>query len=690
MSSSLNSGYSAVEGSMRAIADHITGNRGTKIVWGKEGKVCADVVKKILYIPKAAAGNNISQAALDNLRGRVSHEAAHISQMSSSKSDGLLGNIENALEDVRIEKAESRKHAGAGSIFYNHKVQCVNEIKSKYADKPEMAEKAPLMQAMCRCIFNMDGVYPDFPATEKTSEYEAKIMKYFQKAPEATSSAAIKLLAKQMLDELALPPEEEEEKESEGEDKDDQKGDEGQGGSSEGKGKSSKSSEKEGKEDSKGDKSEKKDKGSESGKGEKSENDGDGSEEGSGEGESDGDDKSEGGNESGDEGGDSDSDTGSDDSGDSNSENVESKEGNGEGQGKAKDANGKPKDKEGKDSQGKSGKAAGGKGASEAEKADIMKQLEKDADGDSIDNYMDQKLERDLTGHCSDYTTDRSKDQFAAPNISDEMRKKYSERRAGANASVTALTQAFTTAMRARAMAHKLSNQRRGKLDMRNIFKVATEGNSEDVFFKMRDGEKINTAVSILIDESGSMRYIINKVVDITMILAEALDAVKIPFSMIGHSTLDEDYSDHEVFDRFNPMILPVYKMFNEAWGNIKARLMNAQARNNNIDAEALAYTCEMVLTRKEARKIVFVFSDGGPAANCSGKEDLLAAALKSNVEKYRKMGVEIYNICLSTTEPHQYFGSKYCIDLVPGSDDFGSKLASAFTNVIMGQKKKV
>jgi len=315
--------------------------------------------------------------------------------------------------------------------------------------------------------------------------------------------------------------------------------------------------------------------------------------------------------------------------------------------------------------------------------------LEKDLGGDGIEELLQSKLERDLEGSDNDYTTNRTKDEFAAPNITDGMRAQYKERREEANSTVTALTQTFTSALRARAMAVKAPHQRRGKLDARNIYKVAADTDCENVFFKMKPGEKMNTAVSILIDESGSMSGIMEKVVDTVMIVAEALDAIKVPFCMMGHSTKESNYEERGMFDRWNPLIMPVYKMFSEDWGSVKPRLMNAQGRANNADCEAVFYASQVLRPRKESRKILFVFSDGAPNSG-NGDESKMARALIKKVKELRSEGVEVYNVSLGTTEPHKYYGQEFCLDLNPYSDSFGPELAKAFCDVLMNGRWKV
>ena len=647
-----------VENAMGAIADHISGTE-VKIVWGKSDskRVCADLKGKKLFIPRAACGNNITPEALATLRGLCAHEASHIDLSTGDKSKGMLGEFENCLEDVRIESIEAGKHAGASSIFYTLNSQTAKEIAINQgkAESDGKEGMGPLRDALVRLILQMGGVHAGWSQSKESAEYQAKALKYFQKAPSCKNTDEIRVLAKQMLEDLKAQDEKPEDQDS------------GDGEPSE---ESGEQGDKSSKESKKGDKVSSKEKGSkgkdkdENGSGDdSSESEGDDDQEGKGNGETE-----EEGSEEGEGSG----------KGSGNGE-SEGDESNGSGESDSNSSADQNSDDESDSEEGS------GVGASHGKAQDIMKKLEKDLAGDDIETVMNNKLQYDLDKCHSTYTSYRDGDEFKSPTINAEMQADYKTRREKANSIVTGLTSAFTTCMRAMAMAHKQSHQRRGKLDMRDIYKVANDSDCENVFFKMKQGEKINTAVSILIDESGSMSSIMDKVVDVAMIVTEALDNIKIPFCMMGHSTKECDKGDPSVFDRHNPLIMPVYKQFHESWGVVKARLMDAQGRANNCDCEALRYSCEALRGRKETRKIVFVLSDGEPASgNGYHKEEMFAQALKDNVDKYRKEGVEIYNISLDTHAPERYYGVNNCIFLDTDRENFGFGFAKVFCDVIM------
>ena len=227
--------------------------------------------------------------------------------------------------------------------------------------------------------------------------------------------------------------------------------------------------------------------------------------------------------------------------------------------------------------------------------------------------------------------------------------------------------------------------QRRGKLNARQIWKVAAdELDCDNVFYNMRPGEKLDTAVTVLIDESGSMKNIMHNVVNVAMIVAEALHGTKIPFYMMGHTTTEEiRYEGSKNFDRHNPLLLPIYKEWNESWVNVCPRLMAASGKANNCDVEAVNYAYETLKNRKEKRKIMIVLSDGQP--NCGNRDgSKMTNALKPTLEKMRKSGVEIYNIALDSDRPIQFYGREWSIRLNVEDDGFGHDFAKRITDIIM------
>lgn len=135
-----------------------------------------------------------------------------------------------------------------------------------------------------------------------------------------------------------------------------------------------------------------------------------------------------------------------------------------------------------------------------------------------------------------------------------------------------------------------LTGERRGrfygkKLDTSRLYRTDLR------VWKDRKAPKkeINLAISLLLDESGSMSGSKSEMTRLTAILfAEACEKLNIPLEINGHSTSG-------IFvELYN------YKNFDSVDRNDKFRLVDISARGCNRDGAAVIYGCERLLKRRE------------------------------------------------------------------------------------------
>lgn len=113
-------------------------------------------------------------------------------------------------------------------------------------------------------------------------------------------------------------------------------------------------------------------------------------------------------------------------------------------------------------------------------------------------------------------------------------------------------------------------------------------------------------AVMILIDCSGSMlnNSKCEKAKLTAIGLAEALSKVNIPFKVIGfRADIGGYHVVHEHFVNFHNTVLE------------RAKLLHLHANGNNFDGYSIRYGSELLSKRPEQHKLMFVISDGQPAA---------------------------------------------------------------------------
>jgi len=215
----------------------------------------------------------------------------------------------------------------------------------------------------------------------------------------------------------------------------------------------------------------------------------------------------------------------------------------------------------------------------------------------------------------------------------------------------------------ARKRMHFLPDAEQGEIDMAAIYSLRS-GNKR-VFERMSVGRRMNTAIEILVDCSGSMRddgkY--HGAKSAAIACTETLEALHIPFEVTGYTTdydgcrdIDFTEEDNSYYNRFEPLRHFVYKSFEENFSSVKYRLLNIGPNDNNCDPESVMWAAQRLARRKEDRKILIVICDGMPACGYHCDFTLLNQELKKAVKKIKMTGIEVYGIGVYTDEPKQFY----------------------------------
>jgi cobalamin biosynthesis protein CobT len=213
------------------------------------------------------------------------------------------------------------------------------------------------------------------------------------------------------------------------------------------------------------------------------------------------------------------------------------------------------------------------------------------------------------------------------------------------------------------------TERRSGRLNKRALKRIVmgTEDRHRRVFQKREDAKAIDTAITVLVDCSGSMegmnRYqLANKA---AATVAECFDNVlKVPVEVIGHT-----YHGGKVW-------MTVAKKFGERTTpeDVYDYLCGVQ-RIGNADGDALLWAARRLAKRPERRKIVLVIADGQPA-DLKNWEGCPSALLKVAIEETKRMGIETYGIGIGYPDMQQFFeGCEYVED---GGDITGPLLRAA------------
>lgn len=185
-------------------------------------------------------------------------------------------------------------------------------------------------------------------------------------------------------------------------------------------------------------------------------------------------------------------------------------------------------------------------------------------------------------------------------------------------------------------------------------------------------GVKIHTAVSMLIDQSGSMgcsaypdtRAYYARLSAIA--IAETMDFLNVPFEAVG---FDNDSCSHSPpyrpgYANRTPFRYTIFKSFQETYKRVSTRMVNITGGMDNADGEAVYSVALRLAKRPETRKILFVLSDGAPA--CSGLDLNGHRYLSEVVKRVSASGIEVIAIGLQTDAVKRFYnestGAKHIV----------------------------
>jgi cobaltochelatase CobT len=166
-----------------------------------------------------------------------------------------------------------------------------------------------------------------------------------------------------------------------------------------------------------------------------------------------------------------------------------------------------------------------------------------------------------------------------------------------------------------------------GMLDPARLSRIIVDPMSALTFMQERDTDFRDTVVSLLIDNSGSMRgRPITVAATCADILARTLERCGVKVEILGFTTRAwKGGQSREQWlaagkpmgpGRLNDLRHIVYKAADAPWRRTRKNLglmMREGLLKENIDGEALAWAHERLLRRPEQRRILMVISDGAP-----------------------------------------------------------------------------
>ena len=238
-----------------------------------------------------------------------------------------------------------------------------------------------------------------------------------------------------------------------------------------------------------------------------------------------------------------------------------------------------------------------------------------------------------------------------------------------------------------------------GLLDTSKLTRVVIDPYSSLSFKKEKDYEFKDTVVTLLIDNSGSMRGRPITIAAICAdILSRTLERCSVKVEILGFTTKNwkggqsrENWNKNgkpKTPGRLNDLRHIIYKSADTQWRISKNNLglmLKEGLLKENIDGEAINWAFNRLKKRKEERKILMVISDGAPVDDSTlsvNSGDFLEKHLKKTVKYIENKGdIEILAIGIGHDVSRYYSKAIKITDVQELGDVMIEQLSGLFVN---------
>lgn len=209
-----------------------------------------------------------------------------------------------------------------------------------------------------------------------------------------------------------------------------------------------------------------------------------------------------------------------------------------------------------------------------------------------------------------------------------------------------------------------------GKLDTENLWKL--QAGDAGIFYQETLRSMMNTAALFMIDLSSSMNS--GEVRNAAVLLTEALLGVdKLKVAIAGFTTNSSgggnpfQRNTAKGVGRLAPLWIPIFKDFDESGWKPRARIGGLECPGLTPIGDGYMYAYEKLATRKEARRVLIILSDGQSSysiGDADHSDDLQKAAAHARCKRDRietiglELGGEARNALKPFTDTARYLTS--------------------------------
>lgn len=224
-----------------------------------------------------------------------------------------------------------------------------------------------------------------------------------------------------------------------------------------------------------------------------------------------------------------------------------------------------------------------------------------------------------------------------------------------------------------------LFNQKKGRLDASKLYRVTLPESSlsEKLFRQKTESMALDTAVSVLVDYSGSMRSSdkIETAGAAAIALNELFRTLRVNCEILGFTELGSEKNATYVFKPFNKPVSD---------DNLTASMSAASGyMANNCDGDNILVAANRLKTQKQPRKVLVVLSDGSPAGG-DGDIDGFTRDVIRKIEKERE--IDIIGIGIRDNNVKRLYKTN---QVVYDIQELPSKLIETLENILLERKMK-
>ncbi|KIY40925.1 cobalamin biosynthesis protein CobT [Pseudomonas sp. 10-1B] len=259
-----------------------------------------------------------------------------------------------------------------------------------------------------------------------------------------------------------------------------------------------------------------------------------------------------------------------------------------------------------------------------------------------------------------DYDCEHNAASLVRPETLRELRQRLDRRLAGQGLNVPRLAKRLSALLAVPRRDGWAFAQSDGQIDAGRLSRLIISPEQREIFRHERERPHSDCLVSLLIDNSGSMRNHIESIALLADAFSRALELAGARSEILGFTT--GQWNGGRLLKRWRGLGQPanpgrlnelshlVYKDAETPWRRARpniAALLKADLFREGIDGEALLWASQRLLQRDARRRILIVICDGCPmdsATQQTNQQDILDLHLKQVTRQIEQAGrIELY-----------------------------------------------